>query len=110
MAQLRQDYHQFQQRDTEVVVIGPEDADTFQRTWSKEGLPFVGIPDPNHAVADLYGQQVNWLKLGRMPAVVVVDKQGQIRYRHYGKSMRDIPDNQQLLALLDTLNSEGTDD
>jgi peroxiredoxin Q/BCP len=41
-----------------------------------------------------------------MPAQVIVDKQGQARYVHYGHSMRDIPPNEELLSLLTELNRE----
>ena len=107
MAQLRQDYDQFVERDAEVIVIGPDSADAFARHWTKEALPFIGLPDPKHQVADLYGQQVKLLRFGRMPALLVIDKQGVIRYRHYGGWMSDIPDNDEILNLLDQLN-EGT--
>jgi peroxiredoxin len=69
-------------------------------------LHYVGLPDPEHQVADLYDQQVKLLKLGRMPALIIIDKSGQIRYRHYGDSMRDIPANDEILALLDQLNQD----
>jgi peroxiredoxin Q/BCP len=101
---LRQNYQAFVERDTEILVIGPENKTTFSNYWQKENLPFVGLPDPNHDVSDKYGQQVKWLKLGRLPALAVVDKQGQIRYQHYGSAMWDISDNETLLALLDQLN------
>ena len=39
-------------------------------------MPFTGIPDPKHKIADLYGQEVSITKLGRMPAQMVIDKQG----------------------------------
>jgi peroxiredoxin len=104
MAQLRQDYEEFAKRDAEVLVVGPDDRAAFQQYWQKEQLPFVGLPDPEHTVADLYGQQVKLLQMGRMPALMVVDKEGQVRYRHYGSSMRDIPPNDEILALLDELN------
>lgn len=103
MAQLRHDYLEFVAREAEIVVIGPEDQTTFARYWEKEALPYIGLPDPEHRVADLYGQQVKLLKLGRMPALLVIDKLGQIRYRHYANSMRDIPPNDEILALLDEL-------
>lgn len=106
MAQLRQDYLKFVAQEAEVVVVGPDDKSAFQRYWDKETLPFVGLPDPNHKVADLYGQEVKLLKFGRLPALVVVDKAGQICYRHYGHSMRDIPNNNEILNLLDELNRE----
>lgn len=106
MAQLRQDYPQFVQRDAEIVVVGPEDRRVFADYWRKESLPFVGLPDPDHTVANRYGQEVKLLKLGRMPALMVVDKQGTVRYQHYGNSMQDIVPNRELLALLDSLNAE----
>jgi len=106
MAQLRQDFQQFVERDAVILVVGPEDRAAFQRYWQKEELPFIGLPDPIHRVADLYGQQVRLLRFGRMPALTVIDRRGQIRYSHYGDSMRDIPPNGEILALLDDLNRE----
>jgi len=105
MAQLRQDYGEFVQREAEVVVVGPENAEAFAAYWAQEELPFVGLPDPKHSVLKLYGQEVNLFKLGRMPAQVIVDKQGRVRYAHYGHAMIDIPEDGELLALLDQLNA-----
>ncbi len=104
MAQLRQDYNQFVERDAAVIVVGPEGPRQFVKYWAENDLPFVGLPDPNHSVLKRYGQEVNLFKLGRMPAQVVVDKQGIARYVHYGKSMSDIPTNQELFEILDELN------
>ena len=106
MAQLRQDYEKFIERESVILVVGPDDQAAFQEYWSKHDLPFVGLPDPEHRVADLYGQEVKLFKGGRMPAMMVVDKGGKIRYQHYGNSMRDIPSNQTILDLLDKLNGE----
>jgi peroxiredoxin Q/BCP len=55
-------------------------------------------------VLKLYGQQVNLFKLGRMPAQMIIDKSGTLRYIHYGHSMQDIPENAELLELLDQIN------
>jgi len=105
MAQLRQDHAQFVARDIEVVVVGPEDAASFANYWRKESLPFVGLPDPKHSVLKLYGQEVNLFKLGRMPAQVLVDKVGVARFVHYGHSMSDIPENEEILALGDVMDT-----
>jgi len=105
MAQLRQDYPEFVKRGAEVVVVGPEDAKAFAQYWREHDLPFVGLPDPKASVLKQFGQEVNLFKLGRMPAQVIVDKTGIARFVHYGHSMSDIPDNAEVLALLDTLNS-----
>ena len=106
MAQLRQDYPKFADRQTEVIVIGPEDASNFTEYWRKNRLPFTGLPDPQASVLRLYRQEVNLLKLGRMPAQVIVDRRGIARYVHYGNSMSDIPGNEEIFALLDQLNQE----
>ncbi|OGN91841.1 MAG: thioredoxin peroxidase [Chloroflexi bacterium RBG_13_48_17] len=106
MAQLRRDYDKFIDRQAEVIAVGPEDAQTFADYWHKEKMPFTGIADHEHVIAGFYGQKVNPLKFGRMPALVVVDKAGKMRYAHYGDSMSDIPSNQDILTLLDNLNKE----
>jgi peroxiredoxin len=106
MAQLRQDFEQFVERDVAILVIGPENAEKFAAYFSQHNLPFIGLPDPKHRILKLYGQEVNLFKLGRMPAQVLVDKQGIARFVHYGNSMSDIPSNEEILALADELNQE----
>jgi peroxiredoxin len=103
MAQLRQDYSKFTERNVAVLVIGPENADAFQKYWQKEKLPFTGLPDPSHSVLKLYGQEIKLFKWGRMPAQVIVDQHGIARYAHYGHEMSDIPPNDELLELLDEI-------
>lgn len=66
-------------------------------------MPFIGCADIRSRVADLYYQEVNLLKLGRMPALFVIDREGIIRYAHYGDSMADIPTNESVLKVLDEL-------
>ena len=105
MAQLRQDYREFESRKTRVVVVGPEDEQAFAAYWQSHDLPFTGLPDPRASVLKLYGQEVNLFKLGRMPAQVIVDTEGMARFVHYGHSMVDIPENNELLRLLDELNT-----
>ena len=106
MAQLRQDYHLYAEQETEVLVVGPEGPGMFRAFWEEKSLPFVGLPDPSHSVLRLFGQEVSLFKLGRMPAQVLVDQNGMARYVHYGKSMSDIPDNQEIMEILMNLNQE----
>lgn len=104
MAQLRQDYAEFQKCQTVIVVVGPEGASSFAKYWKANGLPFIGLPDPSHSVLKRYGQQINLFKFGRMPAQVLVDKAGMARFVHYGHDMTDIPKNSDLFAMLETLD------
>ena len=66
-------------------------------------MPFIGLPDLRSRVAERYYQEVNLFKLGRMPALFVIDLEGQICYAHYGDSMKDIPPNEEIFAVLDGL-------
>jgi peroxiredoxin Q/BCP len=100
MAQLRQDFERFKQKDIEIVVVGPEGDKAFRDFWQKNDLQFIGLHDPGHSVLKLYGQKVNLFKLGRMPAQMLIDKSGMLAYVHYGHSMTDIPSNEEVLSLI----------
>jgi peroxiredoxin len=105
MAQLRQDYPELQKRGAAVLAVGPEAQDKLAAYWAKHELPFAGLPDPEHTIANLYGQEAPLTK-GRMPALLVIDQAGRVRYEHYGKSMRDLAPMEDVLAVLDGLASE----
>jgi len=107
MAQLRQDFAEFTDRQTAIVVVGPEKPDAFGRYWAENRLPFVGLPDPEHTVLKLYGQEIKLFKFGRMPAQVLVDRSGKARFIHYGHDMSDIPKTSRDLEMIDALNAEG---
>lgn len=103
MMQLHQDYDKFAKKDTVIVAIGSENATSFKNYWEKNNLKFYGIADEKQSVLKLYEQKINIFKLGRMPAQMLVDKAGVIRYAHYGHSMKDIPDNTEILGIIDRL-------
>jgi peroxiredoxin Q/BCP len=102
---MRDAYADFKARGVEIVAVGPDGSDSFKRYWAKEGIPYVGLPDPDHVVAKQYRQEVNLFKLGRMPLNCIVDKDGRIRYVHYGASMSDIPDNETFLNVIDEITA-----
>ena len=97
---MRRDHKKFVGKETEVVSIAPEDLETIRSYWRRERLPFVGLADPTHKVADRYGQPVRLLKLGRLPLLLIIDQKGTIRYRHDANSMSDIPNNAAILEEL----------
>jgi peroxiredoxin len=105
MAQLRQDFDKFSDVDTEILVVGPEDNNAFEQYFIGNNLPFIGLPDPGHSVLKLYGQEIKIFKFGRMPAMAIIDKEGIVRFVHYGKSMSDIPANEDVLETLNELNT-----
>jgi peroxiredoxin Q/BCP len=105
LARLRDEYQKFTSRGAEIIAIGPNSLTAFEQYWANENIPFIGLPDADHRVAKMYKQEVNLFKLGRMPLNCVVDRKGYIRYAHYGASMRDIPPNEELLHVIDELNT-----
>ena len=109
MAQLRHDYDKFVALDAQIVVIGPETPEAFKAYFQKENLPFIGLADPDHSVLKLYGQKVKLFKLGRMPAQMIIDKKGFLRFIHYGHDMSDIPANEEVLSLLESLGVQTTE-
>jgi peroxiredoxin Q/BCP len=108
LARLRDDHQRFVGRNTEILAVGPNSPTAFEQYWSDEGIPFIGLPDPEHRVAKMYRQEVNLFKLGRMPLNCVIDTKGYVRFAHYGASMRDIPSNSDLFHVIDELNKSSS--
>lgn len=61
-------------------------------------MPFQAVSDPK--LLQLLGQETNWLKMGRMPTVIAIDRDGRVVYEHHGRSMSDLPDFQVVLEAL----------
>ena len=98
MAQLRDYKDDFEDLNVEVLVFGPENKEKFKRYWDQEKMPFIGFPDSEKLMKE-YGQESKWYKLGRMPFQIVGDKKGQVIEKHWGNSMKDIPDVSKVLNL-----------
>lgn len=103
MAQLRQDYEKFKDEGAEIIALGPDGPRAFKKYWEENDIPFIGCPDIKSKVADQYYQEVNLFKLGRMPALFIIDLDGKIRYTHYGDSMSDIPANEEVLQQINEI-------
>jgi peroxiredoxin Q/BCP len=61
--------------------------------------------DEEEKVAEMLNQEVKLLKLGRMPALFILDKDNIIRYAYYSDSMKDIPENGELFKVIQNLNN-----
>ena len=103
MAQLRQDYSKFVECGSEILCLGPDGPNAYKRYWETESIPYIGLPDLKNRIADLYHQEVNIFKLGRMPAMFVVSRLGEVVYSHFGSAMSDIPENEEIFKVLDQI-------
>jgi peroxiredoxin len=108
LTQLRWDTPAFESRRTVILAIMPDRPEQVRSYWEREELPFPGFADSDHRVASLYGQKVDLFGKGRLPSIVIVDRQGRIRYRYNGSSAADLPPNETLLSELDKINQEPT--
>jgi len=105
LARLRDSYAEFTARGADILAIGPEAPKAFETYWRENNIPFIGLPDPEHRVAKLYKQEVNLFKLGRMPMNSIVDREGYIRFVHYGLSMSDIPDDETFIKVIEEVKA-----
>jgi len=60
--------------------------------------------DEEKDVSKMLNQEFKLFKLGRMPALLILDTENVIRYAYYGDSMKDIPENDQLFEVLREIN------
>lgn len=92
--------------ETTIIAIAPIGSEQVKSYWEEAGIPFIGNPDYAHTIAKLYRQQVKLLKMGRMPAMVLIDKHGIMRMAHYSDSMSDYISVEDLLVQIRHLNDE----
>jgi peroxiredoxin len=104
LAQLRRDMESFEARRAVILIIDPDRPEQIAEYWEREGLPFPGFADADNYVASLFRQKVDMYGKGRLPSVILIDREGRIRYQHDGISAPDIPSDETLLAELDRIN------
>lgn len=107
---------EFRERDAEVVSIVPEPPERVGEWQEKYDVPYPLLADPAAEVSADYDQPIRFGVLGqfsdllgRMPAVVIVDRRPdppEIDYSYRGSSTWDRPDIEEILAELDQLQEE----
>lgn len=100
---MRDDFAKFEKAGASIIVVAKHSPEEMDKYWKENKLPYTGIPDPEGKVAKLYYQQWKVLKLGLMPALFVIDKNGKIAFLHYSSSMSDIPTDTKVLAEVEKL-------
>lgn len=60
--------------------------------------------DETKKVTKSLKQETKISKLGRLPGMLIVDKKGIVQYAYYGDSMKDIPNNADILEVLTKIN------
>jgi peroxiredoxin Q/BCP len=101
---MRDNHDRFTAAKTRIVAVARHDSQKVADYFTKEKLPFPGVADPDARLGDLFGQERKILKLGLMPATLVIDRDRVVRYARYGNGMSDIPTADELLDVLGGLD------
>ncbi len=75
-----------------------KNAQKMEQKYAKDKFPI--LYDEKNRIAKILHQEIKLLKLGRLPGLLMVDKQGLIQYAYYSDNMSDIPKNRDLLEIL----------
>jgi len=84
-----------------ITVDKLENAQKLESKYAKSKYPI--YYDETKKVAKLLHQEWKILKLGRMPGMLIVDRDGVIQWAYYSSSMSDIPKNEVVLEVLEKL-------
>ena len=100
---MREDFDRFVAAGAQVVAIAPDTAEGVARFVGDNEYPFPLLADPGHEVFDAYDVVSTMLSLGQRPALFVIDRQGIVRFDSIGTQQWQIPTNDNVLAVLASL-------
>ncbi|MBS7248969.1 MAG: redoxin domain-containing protein [Candidatus Freyarchaeota archaeon] len=103
MANHIDDFDQLNTALYPITVDKLENAKKLETKYAKRKYPI--YYDQEQKVTKLLKQEIILRKLGRMPALLIIDKQGTIQYAYYGDSMHDIPKTQEILETIKKLET-----
>jgi peroxiredoxin Q/BCP len=101
VGRLAAEYNKFNELNAVLYPITADKLDAakeFDTKYARGAYPV--YYDPTKKVPELLNQQVRIVKFGRMPAMLIVDKKGIVRYAYYSDSMSDIPENEEIFEVL----------
>jgi len=85
-----------------ILVDSIENAQKMEQKYARN--KYAIFYDESKKVSKMLNQQIKITKLGRMPGLLIVDKQGIVQYAYYGDSMKDIPENDAVFKELEKIN------
>lgn len=101
LGSLAAEFEQFQELNTELYAITADKLENAQKLDTKYARgKFPVYYDETEEVPKLLHQEWKALKLGRMPGLLIIDKDGIIQYAYYSNSMSDIPKNEVLFEAI----------
>jgi peroxiredoxin Q/BCP len=100
---LRDDHERFTALDAEVLAISAEGAAAGEAYLRSHPLPYPVVVDADHEIFDAYDVTSRMTSLGQRPGLFVVDADGLIRFDSIGVQQWQIPPNEKVLEILESL-------
>jgi thioredoxin-dependent peroxiredoxin len=101
---LRDDYERFTAVGAEVLAISAESPERSEAYLRSHSLPYPTLVDADHEVFDAYDVTSRLISLGQRPALFVVDTEGVVRFEEVGAQQYNIPPNDKVLEVLESLS------
>ena len=106
LRRLAKDFYEFKDLKVELVPIlqdNKKNTKKMEERYCKNIFPI--YYDVKREIGKVFKQEVNILKFGRLPATLIVDKDGIIKWAYYADSLEDIPDNDEILEIIKNLDN-----
>jgi peroxiredoxin len=104
LASYARRFEEFEKRGAQITGISVDPPSNNARMVGKLLLPFPLLSDPEGELARLCGLW-NAEEGVAVPAVVIVDQSGEVRYLYSGRDFADRPGDEEVFATLDELDS-----
>jgi peroxiredoxin Q/BCP len=100
---LRDDYERFTALGAEVLAISAESPARSEAYLKSHPVPYPTLVDADHNVFDAYDVTSRMISLGQRPALFVIDAGGIVRFEEVGAQQYNIPPNEKVLGVLESL-------
>jgi peroxiredoxin Q/BCP len=100
---LRDDYERFTALGAEVLAISAESPARSEAYLKSHPLPYPTLVDDDHEVFDAYDVTSRMISLGQRPGLFVIDADGIVRFEEVGAQQYNIPPNEKVLGVLESL-------
>lgn len=100
---MRDDYERFTALGAEVLAISAESPARSEAYLRSHPLPYPTLIDEHHEVFDAYDVTSRLISLGQRPGLFVIDREGVVRFEEVGAQQYNIPPDEKVLEVLETL-------
>ena len=86
-----------------MLAISAESPERSEAYLRSHPLPYPTLVDAEHEVFDAYDVTSRMMSLGQRPALFVIDADGIVRFEEVGAQQYNIPRNDKVLEVLESL-------